>query len=167
MIDEKYYKLFYPKQILLLTTCDKEGKPNVATIAWHMPVSIEPPMVAIAIGKSRHSKKFLDATGEFVLNTATEEQKAAVKLCGSVSGRRNDKFTQASLTPEPSIVVRPPTIKECASSIECKVIAAYDASDHVIYVGEVVHVKKPEASDAPRKKILVEAEDEFFGFEKS
>ena len=168
MIDEKYYKAFYPKQLILLTTSDKEGRPNVATIAWHMPVSIEPPMVAIAIGKSRHSKKLIDATGEFVLNIATEEQKAAVKLCGSVSGRRNDKFSQAKLTPEPSASVRPPSIKECPASIECKVVATYDASDHVIYIGEVVNVRKAEeAPETPKKKILVEAEDEFFGFEKS
>ncbi|MFA5105887.1 MAG: flavin reductase family protein [Candidatus Micrarchaeia archaeon] len=167
MIDEKYYKAFYPKQLILLTTGDKEGRPNVATIAWHMPASIEPPMIAIAIGKSRHSKKLIEATGEFVLNIATEDLKAAVKLCGSVSGRRNDKFSQAKLTPEPSAVVRPPSIKECPVSVECKVAATYDASDHIIYVGEVVHVRKAEETpETPRKKVLVEAEDEYFGFEK-
>ena len=60
MIDENFHKLFYPKQVLLLTSCDREGKPNILTVSWHMPVSLEPPQIAVSIGKARYTKKLID-----------------------------------------------------------------------------------------------------------
>ena len=166
MIDEKYYRIFYPKQVLLITTCDRDGKPNIATIAWHMPVSVEPPLIAVAIGKARHTKKLIEATNEFVLNIVPESLKQQAKLCGSVSGKRTDKFGASALTPEPSMQVKPPSIKECLANIECKVVSSYDASDHVIYIGEVVHIKQSEKKEGEKIRVLVDAEDELSGYEK-
>ena len=43
----------YPQPLMVAVAKDREGKINPITVAWSMMVSHEPPMMAVAIGKTR------------------------------------------------------------------------------------------------------------------
>ena len=60
--------LLNPRPVALITCCDNAGTPNVLSVTWTMPVSHEPPIIAISIAPSRHSHSLLLEAGEFVLN---------------------------------------------------------------------------------------------------
>lgn len=85
---------------VILVSSAYEDKKNIITIAWHCPVSIKPPVLAIAVGKSRFSAELIAKAGEFIVNIPSWKLFEAVLFCGTYSGREIDKFKEAKLTPE-------------------------------------------------------------------
>lgn len=133
-----FSRITAPHPTALITTISKDGKPNIIAVAWIIPTSIKPPLLAISIGKTRYSHKLLEETGEFVVNIPTKELLGKVEYCGSTSGRDVDKFEEAGLTPKPAKKVKPPIIEECVAHIECKVVNRFSTGDHTLFIGEVL-----------------------------
>ncbi len=139
------YRAIYPRNVVLVTTIDNEGKPNIITLAWTMNVSFKPPIVAISIANTnRHSYKLLHQVEEYVINVPTREIIKEVLFCGRNSGKNVDKFETTSLTPSRANKVRPPIIKECVGFLECQVINKVKAGDHTVFFGKVLdsYIKK-------------------------
>jgi flavin reductase (DIM6/NTAB) family NADH-FMN oxidoreductase RutF len=112
--------------------------PNIVTIAWQMPVSHKPMLVAISLAKGHFSHKLIEDSGEFVINLPNISLLEKVNFCGKVSGREVDKFKETGLTPIPANRVDSPLIEECIGHIECKVVEVVPAGDHTIFIGEVL-----------------------------
>ncbi len=144
--DIKPNRLFAPQLVGLVSSIDKKGKPNVATLAWITSVSAEPPLISIALGRSRYTHECISHSKEFVVNLPTMGMLKEVQLAGSISGREGDKFEKCGLTPVSSIALKTPCVKECAAHIECKVVDTKEAGDHTIFIGKVVATTcEPEA----------------------
>ena len=135
------YRLLHPMHTVLVSSKGRNGKPNIITIAWAMPTSADPPIVAISISPNAYSHKLIEETKEFVVNIPTVEILRQVKACGMVSGRGSDKFGEIGLTPFPAKKVRIPLIKECVAHMECRVVSQLKTGDHTVFVGEVVHAR--------------------------
>lgn len=133
-----FHRLLHPYNTSLITCCDAEGQPNIITIAWLIPVSVNPPLVAMSISPSRYSYGLIHAMGEFVINVAPYDIAQQALFCGRCSGREVDKFAETNLTPGEAQQVRPPIIEECIAHIECRVVQDIQAGDHNIVVAEVV-----------------------------
>jgi len=132
------YRLFHPMHTVLVSCVGKNGKPNIITLAWAMPTSINPPLVAISIAPKRHSHTLIEETKEFVVNIPTMKILKETLFCGRRSGRNHDKFEETGLTPLPAKKVKPPIIKECVAHLECKLHSQFAAGDHTIFVGEII-----------------------------
>src|SRR6266568_5891515 len=102
--------LLNPRPVALITCCDNAGHPNVLSVTWTMPVSHEPPIIAISVAPTRHSHDLLLETSEFVLNVVGQSFLKAVETCGNCSGKSADKFAMATLKTQKSLRVRPPRI---------------------------------------------------------
>ncbi|MGC9104394.1 MAG: flavin reductase family protein [Candidatus Methanodesulfokora sp.] len=137
-------ELLYPRLTVLITTCDKRGRPNVAAFSFLMPISFDPKYLAFAVAPTRHTFDNLKEVGDFVVNVPTAEMLDKVWICGKLSGRDSDKFRMTGLTPVPSRVVRPPRVEECPVQLECIVEEMKEYGDHYLVVGKVVaeHVSK-------------------------
>ncbi len=136
----KYVAFSPPSPVVLVTCCSKDGKNNIITIGMYMPISFNPPLVAIGVSPKRYSHRLIKETGEFVVNIPSKELVEKVVFCGTTSGRNTDKFKETGLTAIPARKVKPPLIKECITHLECKLYASYEAGDHTIFIGEVVAV---------------------------
>ena len=132
------YRLLHPMHTVLISCIGKAGKPNVTTVAWAMPTSIDPPMLAISLAPKRHSHSLIEESGEFTVNVPTLELLQEVYACGSLSGRSFDKFKKAGLTPMPGKKVKSPAIRECIAHLECKVESKFATGDHTVFVGRVL-----------------------------
>lgn len=132
------WKRKYPEPVVLVTSADKQGKPNIIALGWSMITSFSPPMVAISVGKTRYSHKLISEGKEFVLAFPHEGMKDKVLYCGTHSGREVDKFKEAELTAQPAKDVHPPLIEECLVNMECKVEGELDTGDHTIFAGKIV-----------------------------
>lgn len=132
------YRLLYPRNTVLVSCIDEHGKANIITIAWSMPLSINPPMVAISISPKRYSYKLIKESKEFVINIPTMEILEKIVICGKVSGKEYDKFKKAELTPIPAKSVKPPIIKECIAHLECKLMDTLVVGDHGLFIGKVM-----------------------------
>ncbi|WP_309493362.1 flavin reductase family protein [Candidatus Hecatella orcuttiae] len=132
------HRLLYPRSLVLVSCVDGEGKANIITLAWSMPTSFNPPKAAVSVGLGRYTHRILEETREFVVNIPTMRLLRQVLFCGSVSGRRRDKFKEAGLTPQPARRVRAPIVGECVAHLECKLSQALTTGDHTIFVGDVL-----------------------------
>jgi flavin reductase (DIM6/NTAB) family NADH-FMN oxidoreductase RutF len=142
----------YPEQVVLITCIDTNGRANVMTAGWVMSCSGNPPMVAVAIGKTRYTHAQILASKEFVVAMPTEDMKDAVMLCGTRSGRDTDKFKEAKLTAQTGLQVKAPLIEECLVNLECRLESTLDTGSHTIFVGRIVQAWSSGAE--PGKKRL-------------
>ena len=142
----------YPMRTFLITSGTVE-KPNVMTADWVTPLSMNPPLLGVAIAHKRYTKKLIDEYKEFVVSVPTIELLKDVWIAGTVSGAKVNKAEKLSLTFIQSKKVKPPSIKECQANLECKVINAVETGDHVFYIGEIVGVTHGDAfNDKPDVK---------------
>lgn len=132
------YRLLHPRQVVLVTCTDEEGRPNLLTVAWSTPLSFDPPLVGISVGKNRYSHGLISRTGEFAISVPPSSLLREVRECGRLSGRKCDKFREVGLTPQPSRRLRAPVVKEGIAHLECRVVKEVEVGDHTLFVGEVV-----------------------------
>ena len=138
---EKPYRVLYPMGVVLVSSSSK-GEDNVMTACWAFPLSFDPVLFGVSIGKERHSYGLIEQSKEFVINVPGEDLLEASIICGENSGRDTDKFERAKLIKESSQKVAAPSIAQCLSSIECKAVKSVEAGDHVLFIGEPVNIKQ-------------------------
>jgi flavin reductase (DIM6/NTAB) family NADH-FMN oxidoreductase RutF len=132
------YRLLHPMHTVLISCVGKTGKPNITTMAWAMPTSNNPPLVAISLAPGRHSHTLIEESGEFIVNIPTLEVLQAVYACGSLTGRSFDKFRKVNLTQMPAKRVKAPAIRECIAHLECEVKDKITTGDHTIFIGKIL-----------------------------
>ena len=130
--------LLYPVPVVLVSCADAQGKPNIITVVCTGIACGKPPMVSIGIHPWTYSHSLIESSGEFVVNMPTAAIVEAVDYCGRVSGRDQDKFAGAGLTPLPASRVKAPLIEECPVNLECIVKQTLRLGVHDLFLGEVV-----------------------------
>ena len=132
------YRLLHPMHTILVTCIGKKGKINIIPLAWAMPASHNPPLIAISISPKRYSYDLILETGEFVINIPTIDIIKETLTCGRTTGRNLDKFSATNLTASPAKKVKAPLIKECIAHLECKLHGKFRVGDHFILVGKII-----------------------------
>jgi flavin reductase (DIM6/NTAB) family NADH-FMN oxidoreductase RutF len=110
------------------------------TAAWMMPVSLDPPLVVVAIHPGRLTHEYVSKGEYFALNIPTADLLTQVHHCGMVSGRDGDKFASAGLTPVDARLLELPLIAECVAHIECGVIQRTAFGDHDLFIAQPLAV---------------------------
>lgn len=134
----QFYYLLHPCHTFLVTCQDTNGNANIITIAWLIPVSVTPPLIAMSIRPTRYSYELIDSTLEFAINVPSHGIAQEVLFCGRNSGRDVDKFDATGLTPGDAQMIRVPIIKECMAHLECKVMQEIEVGDHQLIIAEVL-----------------------------
>lgn len=140
---------------LFLITGEKE-KSNIMTIGWIQTGRVWGRAVAtVLVRPSRFTFEKLKETPFFVVALPTENMQGIIQLCGSVSGREENKFKKAGFTLRHHEDFPTPSIEECTGALFCQVIQEtkvnpatfpqsiiqeyYPQGDfHHIYFGEII-----------------------------
>ncbi len=130
----------------LVSTTNEEGVNNLAAFGFHAMCSVNPPMIVIGVRESIDTYKNALATNEFVVGIPGKDIVEKAYKCGD---NVVDEFTHSGLTPIPSLKVKPPSIEECQSNLECKLVKMIPTGDHILMIGEVItaRVKKDVYAD--------------------
>ena len=128
----------YPEQIVIGIACDPQGRHNPITLGWTMIVSHEPPMMAVSIGKTRHSLQAFRHAREFVIAFPSEHQQEEAMLFGTKSGRDMDKLAAAGCSVIPASKIDSVLLADAVANFECRLSAELDTGDHVVFVGEII-----------------------------
>ena len=144
-----------PRQVVLVTCRaeievlgKKQMKDNIITLTWHSPLSFEPMMYGISIGKPRFSNKILSKSRAFCVNFIPYSLEEQAVFCGRHSGEHIDKFKETGLGKEECETIDCPRIAEAAAYAECEIIDQHETGDHVFYVGKITKLEGK--SDAAR-----------------
>lgn len=137
--------MLYPVPAVLVTVADREGRPNIFTVAWTGTVCSDPPMVSVSVRPERYSHHMIEETQEFVINLTTKKLVYATDYCGVKSGRDVDKISKMHLSLLPGEKVKAPLLAESPVNLECKVQQTLRLGTHDMYLAQVVAVHADEA----------------------
>jgi flavin reductase (DIM6/NTAB) family NADH-FMN oxidoreductase RutF len=114
------------------------GNHNVMPAVFVTPLSIDPPLIGIAVHPARHTHDMIKFSEEFALNIPTRELLHHVQYLGSVTGAELDKLELTRLPTIRARKVDAPLLEGCVGWIECGVHDAYSIGDHTLFIGKVV-----------------------------
>jgi len=137
--------LLYPAPVLIVGTYDKEGKPNAAAVSWGGIACSNPPAVCVSLRKATYTYGNMMEKKAFTVNIPSEDYVRQADYFGMVSGREEDKFKAAALTPVRSDLVDAPYIGEFPLILECRLLRSVEIGLHTQFIGEVKDVKAEES----------------------
>lgn len=130
-----------PTPAWLVGSYDREGKANIATIAWGGICCSDPPAITVSLRKARYTYDAIVERKAFTVNVPSEAFVREADFAGMVSGRSVDKFAAAGLTAVRSDLVDAPYVAEFPLIVECRLIRTVDLGVHTQFIGEIVDVK--------------------------
>lgn len=162
--------LIAPRPIGWISTCDKQGRTNLAPYSFFNIFNYSPPILVFSSVGKKDSVTNAIETGEFVYNLATLELAQQINLSSAMLPHGESEFDLTQLSTLPSTLVTPPRIAKTPVSLEC-VVTEYqqlkraDGSllDTWMVMGEVVMVHIDKATleqglyNSARQKPLMRA----------
>jgi len=128
----------FPEQVVIAIARDARGKHNPITLGWTMLTSHDPPMMAIAVGKTRWSLEAIRRSGEFVLSLPSAGMAEDARFHGTKSGRDLDKLAACGTRTQPATRIDSVLLADAVANFECRLAGELETGDHVIFVGRVV-----------------------------
>jgi flavin reductase (DIM6/NTAB) family NADH-FMN oxidoreductase RutF len=121
-----------PRPIAFVSTMSEAGVLNVAPFSFFNAFCADPPVVGFGPVWRKPAKDTITnirATREFVVNIVGEDIAEAMNVCSAEFPPEVDEFQQSKLTPIPSVVVKPPRVKESRINMECSLLQIVDFSE--------------------------------------
>jgi flavin reductase (DIM6/NTAB) family NADH-FMN oxidoreductase RutF len=103
------------------------------TVTAFTEVSLEPPLVLVCADKSSNTHPVIAAGGVFALNLLAAGQ---AELSNRFASKQDEERRFEGLAWE-TAATGAPLLADTLGALDCRVVAAHDAGDHVIYVGRV------------------------------
>src|SRR3989338_7470821 len=104
--------LIYPTPVWVIGTYDKDGKPNVMTIAWGGICCSKPPCLAVSLRKATYSYDNIVDRKAFTVSVPSTAYAKETDFFGIASGRDVDKLEVTQLTVVRSELVDAPYLQE-------------------------------------------------------
>ncbi len=136
-----------PRPIAWVSSVDMQGRVNLAPFSFFNAFSANPPVVVFSPTRRRDASRKdtlcnIEATGEFVLNSAVETLATQINLSSAELPPGQSEVELTGLTLSPSVRVKPPRIAEAPVHMECKLRQIIPLGDGPIagnlVIGEVV-----------------------------
>ena len=123
-------------QIVLVSTLDAQGHPNVAPKSWVTMVAFAGPIVAFGCSVTHATYANVIETREFVVNVLGEPLAQRAWALSDVHG--DDRLRDSGLTLVAASTVAAPLIDECPAHLECEFDDVKYYGDEVFIFGRVV-----------------------------
>ena len=131
-------RLTTPAPFGLVSTKKEDGSTNLMAVSWWTCLSNHPPMLGVCLSKKGLSGSLIEKNGEFALNIVGDQLKEAALNCGRISGRMANKPEQFGIALEDAELLDTKIVSHSRVVFECKLVSCCDASDHVLYMAEIV-----------------------------
>ena len=141
---DPFKALVAPRPIGWISTISADGLANLAPYSFFNAFATEPYYLAFGSGGVKDTLANIQATGEFVVNMASEELAAAMNATAATVSV--DEFTLAGVAKAPSVKVKVPRVAASPASFECRHFQtvplpndAGEANDFLV-IGRVVQI---------------------------
>jgi len=132
--------------VTVVTTFD-EGRPQGITVNALSSVSLEPPLVMVALDRRRFITPSVREAARFAVNVLSEDQQALSDcFAGAPVEPGRDLFCGAAWTPGTTGL---PLIDGAIATIECTVVERFQAGDHELFIGRVDAMANAEPHPMP------------------
>jgi flavin reductase (DIM6/NTAB) family NADH-FMN oxidoreductase RutF len=117
--------------ITIVTTRDPEGRDHGMTVSAFASLSLDPPLVLVAIGHDATMAPVVATASTFAVNVLAESQE---ELSRRFADRLDDRFAGLETTRG---VHGDALLGGTLATLQCRIVARHEAGDHTIVVGEV------------------------------
>lgn len=148
--------LLFPTPVLIICSYDAKGTPNAMNVAWGGIACSEPPCVTISVRDHRKTYDNIMLKKAFTVNVPSEKYIKEADYFGLVSGKTENKFKTASLTPVKSDLVDAPYVEEFPLVLECVLKESHRIGTHTLLIGEIKDVKADESVLNPQGMVASE-----------
>src|SRR5258706_5618615 len=121
--------------VAVLTTRAEDGAPHGITVNSVTSISLDPPLVMVAIAHDCTFLNHFETSGFFAVNVLREEQ---VDLSIRFAQLPEGRFTGVAWRPG---LTGSPVIENVLALLDCKTVQVLDVGDHRALIGEVVEVE--------------------------
>ena len=125
---------------VLLISSSYKGRHNITPVAYAMTLSMQPPLVGIALHPSRYCYDIIRKTNEFAINIPSRALLHHVQYLGSLSGAEFDKLELTKLPNFRARLLNTVLLEGAVAWIECSLEDTIEMGDHFLMVGKVVAV---------------------------
>ncbi len=112
----------------------RQGELAGLTAAWLTRVSMDPPLLLVAIGHERFTYEFLREGTAFTVSLLHRNQVEIARLFGLNSGRERDKWSEVD---HELLADGSPVLTHCSARFQCRLVQRVTAGDHDLFIGEV------------------------------
>jgi flavin reductase (DIM6/NTAB) family NADH-FMN oxidoreductase RutF len=144
---DPYNAIVGPRPIGWITSMSAKGEINLAPYSFFNSVSSDPPMVMFASDGRKDTIDFVEDTGEFVCNLAVWDLRNHVKDSSWAHPRGVNEMKFIGLEAAPSVLVKPPRVKQSPCALECKWLQTVHPNDmhgnpapRFIVLGQVIGI---------------------------
>ncbi len=128
----------YATGITITTVCGDDGSPHGMTVNSFSSVSLAPPLILVCIDLRAALMPLFRTGKHFGVNVLSEAQK---DLSNRFAQKGEDRFEGVAWVTGASGV---PLIRGALASFECAVTKIIEAGDHIVAIGEVLHIERAE-----------------------
>ncbi|MGE5136088.1 MAG: flavin reductase [Gemmatimonadota bacterium] len=125
-----------PGPIVLVSTVDTAGEPNIAPKSWISMMAFRGPVLAFGCHRSHATARNAEVAGEFVVNIPPEA--LAERIWAMPASHGTERIARSGLTLLPASRVTPPLIRECKAHLECKLESVTRLGAEVVVFGKIV-----------------------------
>ncbi|HEY5463347.1 MAG TPA: flavin reductase family protein [Hanamia sp.] len=117
-----------PRPICFASTIDTNGNVNLSPFSFFNLFSTNPPVVIFSPARRvrnntiKHTLQNILEVPEVCINIVDYEMVQQVSLCSCEFPKETDEFLKSGFTKEPSLLIKPPRVKESPVQLECKVL---------------------------------------------
>ena len=130
--------LVVPRPIAWISSVDADGVGNLAPHSFFNVACANPPIVSFASVGGKDTLANVEATGEFVVNLASEPLMRQVNDTSARFGPEVDEAEALGIVLEPSELVAPPRVVDSPASLECVLHSTHELGDSTLVLGRVV-----------------------------
>ncbi len=136
-----------PRPIGWISSISEDGITNLAPFSFFNAVGDDPPHVMFSAGRNPNSNqdtvRNILATNQFVVNMVTHELVEKMNMTAQGIPSNESEFDFANLTPQASLKIKPPRVKESPIAMECELVHHYTLENSkfggsTILIGRIV-----------------------------
>ncbi len=133
-----------PRPIAFVSSIDKHGNVNLSPFSFFNIMGINPPLLVFAPnnrgrdGSKKDTTLNINEVPEVVINMVDYAMVHQMSLASVEFPRGVNEFIKSGFTPEPSLLVAPPRVKESPVQFECKVLEVREIGTMNLYVCQIV-----------------------------
>ncbi|MFD2522689.1 flavin reductase family protein [Emticicia soli] len=133
-----------PRPIAFVSSIDSQGNVNLSPFSFFNIMGINPPLLVFAPNNRGRDGSKKDTTlniaevPEVVINMVDYKMVHQMSLASVEFPRGINEFIKSGFTPEPSLVVAPPRVKESPAQFECKVLEVREIGTMNLYICQIV-----------------------------
>ncbi|UTA69821.1 flavin reductase family protein [Emticicia sp. 21SJ11W-3] len=133
-----------PRPIALVSSIDNAGNVNLSPFSFFNIMGINPPLLVFAPNnRSRDNSKKdtalnISEVHEVVINMVDNSMVQQMSLSSVEYPKGINEFIKSGFTPEPSLLIRPPRVKESPAQFECKVLEVREIGTMNLFICQII-----------------------------